>query len=98
MAAEKPVLVSVSDISPGFGSDTVVITSPELVEGLIHDQSGALAVLTEQGATVELTDISIDALGRVVIRNQAFVDELRRKSEQEAAGSNWICGFRCSLA
>lgn len=96
MAAEKPVLISVSDVAPGFGSDTVVITSPELVEGLIHDQADALSVLSEQAAPIELTDISIDALGRVVIRNQTFVDELRRKSEQERAGTNIICGFRCS--
>ncbi|MCA1702499.1 MAG: hypothetical protein LC808_04215 [Actinobacteria bacterium] len=91
---EKPVLISSEDVAPGFTSDIAVITSPALVDGLIHDQANVLSFLAEEAAPVEVSELSIDALGRVVVRNQAFIDALRQKLEQEA--SNGICGWRCS--
>jgi len=95
--AGQPVLIGPGDVAAGFNSDTVVLTSPALVDGLIHDQAGALAFLAEEAAPVQVSELSVDSLGRVVIRNQPFVDALRAKLEREASDTNVFCGWHCNV-
>jgi hypothetical protein len=93
-------------ISPGAialhgDGKTVSIESPSLVNGLIQDQKGAVALLNQSGANVKLSDISVDTSGRVVISNpnlhktltdQVLTDRLR------AAEGNGVCGAGCGGA
>lgn len=72
--------------------DTAVVTSPELLDALIHDSDGALKLLSDAGAPVELGDISIDNYGRVVIANADFAQAIvAGQSDELASAKNIIC-------
>jgi hypothetical protein len=85
------VQITSSDVSPTMRDDTVAFASPELVDNLIHDQAGALSFLADGLAPVAVDDISIDSLGRIVIKNKDFADKVRASLSQEGISVNWKC-------
>jgi hypothetical protein len=86
---EVEIKAKASAMAIGADQQSVTVTSPELANALVHDQDAALASL---GETAELTlaDISLDALGRVVIENGEFTQQLKSRLESES-DPNLIC-------
>jgi hypothetical protein len=87
---EAEIKAKASAVAIGADQQSVVVTSPELANALVHDQDAALAAL---GETAELTlaDISLDALGRVVIENGEFAQQLKNRLQSESGEPNLIC-------
>lgn len=97
MPSEKQMYITPADIYQSLNPSTLSIANPALVEHLIHDQTEVVALLSEI-APIAIDDISIDALGRVVIHNPGFATKVRSKLSQEGVRpvKNAGCGFFCA--
>ena len=76
---------------------TAALTSSALATHLIQTPADALQLLG-QVAPVNVSDISIDDQGRVVVDNPAFASALQQSIDAALEKDNGICGFKCSAA
>jgi len=90
------VTISSADVSSG-PKDTVVVTSPGLVNALVRNSAGTLSDLSAV-SQLDLDSISIDEAGRVVIADKAFAAQLRADVDPATNKINEIgqgCGVGC---
>lgn len=87
---EEPVRIRPQDVQ-------VSLTSPELVNALIRNREEALRFLSDEVAPVDISDVSVDVEGRVIIENPQFLRALQEQSRDvdPQALLNYICGFGC---
>jgi hypothetical protein len=92
-----PILIRPSDVSPP-PTNAVALVSPELLTALIRNPERALGLLAEEVAPVQIDEISVDRLGRVVINNAEFARAMSEKQagfDPRVAGTNSVCGLGC---
>ena len=89
-----PVAIRVGDISHASG--TVKLSSPALVNHLIHNKEEAVALLSAVHP-VRLNQISIDKQGRVVVANAKFAEKVKAnlKGVPDTKANNGVCGVGC---
>ncbi|MDF4511698.1 hypothetical protein P3472_11295 [Vibrio parahaemolyticus] len=91
--------IEIKGIDIDLRQDGVVrISSPSLVNGLIKDQAATLNLVDSELAPLDLSKLTFDNQGKVVIADQNFHDQLKAKLNALAKDElvkNVGCGGGC---
>lgn len=77
-----------------------IVVSPSLARAIKDDKTAAVDLMKSVTPGIVAADVGLDSAGNVVIKNQAFANEITKKlnaatSLKEMEGTNTGCGLGC---